>query len=453
MSQCYDFNGKIQGNLPFAQCTFSNEPPLSCNCGQQLPAQDLLVNGNVGTVSYVNGEITLLGRGGNFNTAIGPNLMDNVDNRNYTPYTVGVDGPALNSNDPAEYSSIQAAIDAAVAAGATPQAKQFVFIKPGTYNENLTLSSAVDLYTDSGSVVIIGSHTYNPLPGTALNLTRLTFRQQPGSVCLTITLSGTSPPPIIQRSTIVFSDCQIIQTDNTTVCVNCVIPGAADFLTFACLNSIIRGPNSFGTAPTFTTSGAGAVALNFFNGSYNGAWIDINSLGSSSGSFIFVGNLIRSTSANVSESKFTCSAPNTSGEFKSCYLTNDSSPQVISGGVLQVSAGVWQILGCVVQNVSTITIDYNLVGGNPTELWAIGNTFTDDQNLPIFILNNGAQLYAQNNLIFHNAVNWIDSTNLGGFYFMQYNGAAVGLQGSNTFRAGCSTTVGGLINIVNATTF
>lgn len=80
-----------------------------------------------------------------------------------TPFTVG----AVNVGT---YQTIQAAVNAAHAAGGGQ-----VFIQPGTYTENLTLFTGIQLSSPSEqSVTIIGTHT-PPSTGT-LNIDRLTLQ-------------------------------------------------------------------------------------------------------------------------------------------------------------------------------------------------------------------------------------------------------------------------------------
>jgi len=448
---CFDFLGRPPGSLVFAPCVASDAPaPTSCTCG--TPATDLRVHGNVGTVTYVNGEITLLGRGGVFNTALGPNLMDNADYRNYTPWVVGPAGPSLVDDDPSEYSSIQAAIDAAVTAGATPFTKQFVFIKPGTYTENLTLSSAVDLYADSGSVIILGSHTWNPQPNEQIFLTRITLQQVPGSNLISITTGGFAPPPNIRRSAIVFVTGSIVQTDPATDAIVVTVPGGADVLTVAMIDSNMRGTSTAGAGRTLVSSGAGAIDFVVQAGGFNSAGIRISSLASATGTFLFSGNSIKVSAANVAESHFECTAPNTTSAFRACHITNDSTvPVAIGNGFLNVSAGVWMLLGNSIQNTVSMVIDNNGLG-SATECWAIGNAISDNEGLPLFVLNNGALLYAQGNIISHTGLVWIDTTAGGGTYFQQVQNVLGVPQGTNTFRTG-STAVGGGITVSPATTF
>lgn len=80
-----------------------------------------------------------------------------------TPFVVGPSGQA-------GYQTIQSAVTAANAAGGG-----MVWIQPGTYTENLTLFSGIQLSSPSEqSVTIIGTHT--PPASGSLNINRMTFR-------------------------------------------------------------------------------------------------------------------------------------------------------------------------------------------------------------------------------------------------------------------------------------
>lgn len=73
------------------------------------------------------------------------------------PFVVGSSGT---------YTSIQTAINAATV-GATATNHNVVLINPGTYTENLTLNSFVDLASfgaiNDGSVIVVGNAVYNPV--------------------------------------------------------------------------------------------------------------------------------------------------------------------------------------------------------------------------------------------------------------------------------------------------
>lgn len=79
-------------------------------------------------------------------------IQDSADSPFYslTPYIVGSDA---NS----EYNTIQAAITQAVADGASSATPKNIYIKPGTYTENLTISDGINLIGFGGDVLLTGT--------------------------------------------------------------------------------------------------------------------------------------------------------------------------------------------------------------------------------------------------------------------------------------------------------
>lgn len=89
-----------------------------------------------------------------------------ADDLHITPFIVSASGASVG----ASFTTIQAAVNAANAAGGG-----MVWIQPGTYTENLTLFSGIQLSSPSEqSVTIIGTHT-PPSSGT-LNIDRIAFQ-------------------------------------------------------------------------------------------------------------------------------------------------------------------------------------------------------------------------------------------------------------------------------------
>ena len=118
---------------------------------------DTLTGDTGGAVSPAAGNINIVGGDGLTVAGAGSTLTINRDAAGgypITPYVVGSSGEA-------GYTTIQAAITAANAAGGG-----VVYIQPGSYTEDLTLSDGVDLYgtpavsqNQGASVTIIGTHT------------------------------------------------------------------------------------------------------------------------------------------------------------------------------------------------------------------------------------------------------------------------------------------------------
>lgn len=110
-----------------------------------------------------------------------------------TPFVVGPSGQA-------GYQTIQSALNAANAAGGG-----MVWVQPGTYTENLTFFSGIQISSPSEqSVTIIGTHAI-PSSGT-LNINRLTF--QSATNIFSSIAAGTT--------TIIIEDCTVIVTNGYT---------------------------------------------------------------------------------------------------------------------------------------------------------------------------------------------------------------------------------------------
>lgn len=109
------------------------------------------INFLANSAGFENG-IQFTGTPGN-NTITAKNL------RNATNYVVD-----QNAGE-TEYQTIQAAIDAADIAGGNA----IVFVRPGTYSENLTLKANIHIHGDSLSSVIIGNHIPPSTGSVSLN--------------------------------------------------------------------------------------------------------------------------------------------------------------------------------------------------------------------------------------------------------------------------------------------
>jgi len=124
--------------------------------GPGTGALSTLTGNTGGAISPSSGNINILGSGTTSVSGSGSTLTINPTAGGYpiTPYVVGPVGLA-------GYQTIQAAITAANSAGGG-----VVYIQPGSYTENLTLFSGVDLYAtpavsqnQGATVTITGTHT------------------------------------------------------------------------------------------------------------------------------------------------------------------------------------------------------------------------------------------------------------------------------------------------------
>jgi hypothetical protein len=406
-------------------------------------APPLTVTGNSGQVNFNTGNINLLGRGGIINTALSAVSMDNADYRNYTPYVVGPQGPSLVGNDPSEYATIQAAINQAVVDGAMNNAKLFVFIKPGTYTEDLTLNAGVELYSDPlQGAIVVGTHTINSIVGDRFVIQNVVFRQALGAQIFNITTSGGG------SSNVVFINSQIQQTDPNTTGVIINSPAAADVAQIAMLQTSLVGAGPGAAQPAIMSIGDGQLNMDLFSCGVNRAYIIIAS-NAVNGIFPYSGNLFRVKSCNLANNHITSDIQNTNAIIQGSTINNNNFTTI---PFLSVGAGLYQLIGNSIQNAQ---IAANNTLDTDTEIWAISNTiFTDSGIVPIE-LTDDVDLYAQNN-IFDVAVgaNWLNGLGANSTYFRQgfvINTVGPVSAGTNSFRGGVGSSITGAITITDVT--
>jgi len=112
---------------------------------------DTLTGDTGGALSPTAGNINILGGDGITVDGAGSTLTINRDAEGgfpITPYVVGPSGEA-------GYTTIQAAIDAATAAGGT----NMIWVQPGTYTEDLNITSSITFMSIDGAATITGQHT------------------------------------------------------------------------------------------------------------------------------------------------------------------------------------------------------------------------------------------------------------------------------------------------------
>jgi len=118
---------------------------------------DTLTGDTGGAISPAAGNINILGGDGLTVAGAGSTLTINRDAEGgypITPYVVGTSGEA-------GYTTIQSAIDAATAAGGT----NVIWVQPGTYTEDLNITSSIAFFSLDGVATIDGIHT-PPSSGT-----------------------------------------------------------------------------------------------------------------------------------------------------------------------------------------------------------------------------------------------------------------------------------------------
>lgn len=143
------------------------------------------------------GDLNFLGNTGVYDNGIqftgtpGANTMTAIDLRNITKYVVD---PAVGET---EYQTIQAALDAANAAGGNAT----VYVRNGTYTEDLTLYDGINLVGasglgDEGQVEIIGVH----IPPAAGNFVIRNFRLSSATDIFNSAVAGTSHLVVIDAA-------------------------------------------------------------------------------------------------------------------------------------------------------------------------------------------------------------------------------------------------------------
>jgi len=112
---------------------------------------DTLTGDSGGALSPTAGNINILGGDGLSVAGSGSTLTINRDAAGgypITPYVVGTSGEAV-------YATVQAAIDAATSAGGT----NVIWVQPGTYTEDLNITSSITFMSIDGVATITGIHT------------------------------------------------------------------------------------------------------------------------------------------------------------------------------------------------------------------------------------------------------------------------------------------------------
>lgn len=118
---------------------------------------DTLTGDSGGALSPTLGNINILGGDGITVAGAGSTLTINRDAEGGYPITQYVVG----SSGEAGYTTIQAAINAATAAGGT----NVIWVQPGSYTEDLSITSSMAIVSMDGVATITGSHT-PPSSGT-----------------------------------------------------------------------------------------------------------------------------------------------------------------------------------------------------------------------------------------------------------------------------------------------
>ena len=115
----------------------------------------MVTHNSINTPSLPNKGDLLLGQGGGFNPGVLPagtnGYVLTLDNTQPTGAKWASTGsgtsisPYIVGPTSSDFSTIQDAISAAIAAGASDNNPANIYIKPGTYNENLTSQAGIRL--------------------------------------------------------------------------------------------------------------------------------------------------------------------------------------------------------------------------------------------------------------------------------------------------------------------
>jgi len=294
-----------------------------------LPAgTGLLVTPNTGgSVQFVDDDLLLLGRAGVVTNAANANTIEIGDNRNYTPYIVGPDGPSLTSDNPSEFGTIAGAIAQAIADGATVSSPAFVWVKPGLYQEDITLDGSVVLQGENfSSTAIQGQVTITGMtnPSFIQHIQGLTLIQTTGRPVLNV--------PAGSMGQIVCDQCFAIQTDPTVAAIDLVTPNANDNLVFIFSNGAILGVFQSPVSTLVNITGNGRIEFQMV---YAG--------------IIF--GIVNNAAINVGQSPFDRA---NELRFINCFLTE--------AGATSVGNTQTYLLSCNVDNSNTNTIVTNCLG-------------------------------------------------------------------------------------------
>lgn len=136
-----------------------------------------------GAVAAVAGNINVGGIGGNFTRNAGAGSLS-IDNKRWTTQFV-VDANAAPGSD-AEYTTVQAAVTAAAGAGGGT-----VFVRDGTYTENVTLPAGVTLSSYLSAPAVFGAGVGAIIDGT------LTYTSGGESTIFGISLINSGAAPVL----------------------------------------------------------------------------------------------------------------------------------------------------------------------------------------------------------------------------------------------------------------
>jgi hypothetical protein len=332
------------------------------------------------------------------------------------------------------FSTIQAAINAAQAAGANTT----VYVRPGTYTENLTLYNAVDVEgTDSTLVTIVGTHlppvagaiTFNRIRlsstthifssaaagSCTIRITNCTFTVTNGYAC---NLANWTGPILIKNCNEISSthDGVIYNTGASLVEIfNCSVGyGTAQTMS---VNGVV---NLFGTSLSCPVSLSGSATSNFDGGcSFNSpltisgsANLSIINSSISTGSAVSLTvtslNPVVLTNVSINTTNAVAIAGTGSVNFDTVSFTNS---KVIAGTITEILTGTLKTGESVANNIQRTE-------SSGFYSWAASGPYFDDTTLGSFTLLIGGTGYIMGKSVVWTGPQTVTGLTAGNTYFI-----------------------------------
>lgn len=199
--------------------------------------------------------------------------------RNYSTAVAHI----VDKNGHGDFTTIASAISAA-SSGDT------VFIRPGTYTEDITLKAGVNLTSfdtfSTNNVIVVGNCTFSGVGSVGLAGLSLTSN---GSNALT--LSGSS------ASNLSLTDCSLLSANGTAISYTCS-SGSSSIKLIDC-----NGDISDGVSAIYSMSGAGSIGFNFcsFSNSSSSTAANTNSAGTIGSAYSQFSNPVTSSGTGALE--------------------------------------------------------------------------------------------------------------------------------------------------------
>lgn len=337
---------------------------------------DLFVNGDIGQSQFVNNELTLPGTGGIQTQAIGADTLQITDLRNLTPFVVSQN---VIPDNPGEYSTITAALDAAETAISGTFNFAVVYVKEGFYVEDFTMRDRVFL-VGLGNSGISGTITITPASSTISQaiIDRINFVS-----------NGVAPNIIIDGdggvARAIFQNCSISVSSTVEGVVATDSNGGAVQVTF--INSQISAPTVAVPTNALRFEGLnGTSFLNFFGRSVLNGIIFINN----------TSPLTEVTLTSIYLGNFILEMPATNVCIVNMISVANESEILWSVPQYQIGGGVLNMSGCYLVRGEFV------VSGNNTRVVMTGSNWENSQaDTPIEITGTNCVVELVGNNIRH----------------------------------------------------